>query len=105
MIGKRVEKLKSGELAASDFQIKNAVSLLLELHRGGIKLYLASGTDHADVVSEAKALGYADMFEGRIIGAVGDITVEAEKLVVDRIIRENQLAGHQLLPLETGRWK
>ncbi len=102
MIGKRMKKLNAGELAPSDFQMKNAMLLLQELHRRGIKLYLASGTDQADVVSEAKALGYADLFEGRIFGAVGDITVEAKKLVVDQIIRENRLAGHQFATLGDG---
>jgi rfaE bifunctional protein kinase chain/domain len=102
MIEKRMAKLESGELARSDFQIKNAMLLLLELHRRGIKLYLASGTDQADVVSEAEAMGYADLFEGKIFGAVGDITVEAKKLVVDQIIRENGLAGRQFATFGDG---
>jgi rfaE bifunctional protein kinase chain/domain len=93
MIEKRTAKLKSGELSPEHFQIKNAMALLRELHRRGIKLYLASGTDQADVVAEAQTMGYADMFQGRIFGAVGDVMVEAKKLVVDQIIRENQLSG------------
>jgi len=92
-IEKRTAKLKSGELSPEHFQIKNTMALLRELHRRGIKLYLASGTDQADVAAEAQTMGYADMFEGRIFGAVGDVTVEAKKLVVDQIIRENQLSG------------
>ncbi len=102
MVGKRMEKLGSGELDPMDFQIKNAVLLLRELHRRGIKLYLASGTDEADVIAEAKAMGYADLFEGRIFGAVGDIKVEAKKMVLERIIRENNLAGHQFATFGDG---
>ncbi len=102
MVGKRMEKLESGELAPMDFQIKNAGLLLQELHRRGIKLYLASGTDEADVIAEAKAMGYADLFEGRIFGAVGDIKVEAKKMVLERIIRENNLAGHQFATFGDG---
>jgi phosphoglycolate phosphatase-like HAD superfamily hydrolase len=102
MIEKRRAMLESGELTRSDFQIKNAMLLLQELHRRGVKLYLASGTDQADVFSEAEALGYADLFEGRIFGAVGDITVEAKKLVVDHIIRENGLAGRQFATFGDG---
>ncbi len=102
MIGKRMEKLESGELAPVDFQMKNAMLLLQELHGRGIKLYLASGTDQADVVTEAKAMGYADLFEGRIFGAVGDIKVEAKKVVLDRIIQENDLAGHQFATFGDG---
>jgi rfaE bifunctional protein kinase chain/domain len=102
MVEKRMKKLKSGELSPSDFQIKNAVALLRELHCRGIKLYLASGTDQLDVVAEAQAMGYADLFEDRIFGAVGDIRVEAKKLVVDQIIRENNLAGRQFATFGDG---
>ena len=102
MIETRTSKLKSGELSPEDFQIKNAMALLQELHRRGIKLYLASGTDQADVVAEAQAMGYADLFEGRIFGAVGDIRVEAKKLVVDQIIRKNDLSGHQFATFGDG---
>ena len=102
MIGRRMEKLESGELAPADFQMKNAMLLLKELHRRGIKLYLASGTDVADVIAEATAMGYADLFEGRIFGAVGDINVEAKKVVLDRIIQEHGLAGHQFATFGDG---
>jgi rfaE bifunctional protein kinase chain/domain len=102
LIETRMVKLKSGELKPSDFQIKNAMLLLRELHRRGIKLYLVSGTDQEDVVSEAEAMGYADMFEGRIFGAIGDVTVEAKKLVVDQIIREYGLTGRQFATFGDG---
>ena len=102
MIATRMSKLKSGELSPADFQIKNAMALLQELHRRGIKLYLTSGTDQADVVAEAQAMGYANLFEGRIFGAVGDITVEAKKLVVDQVIRDNELSGSQFATFGDG---
>ncbi len=95
MVNRRTKKIESGELDPIDFQVKNATPVLRELYRRGVKLYLASGTDEADVIGEAKAMGYADLFEGRIFGAVGDIKVEAKKMVLERIIRENNLAGHQ----------
>jgi len=102
MVNRRMEKVRSGELEPIDFQVKNSVLLLRELHRRGIKLYLASGTDEADVIAEAKAMGYADMFEGRIFGAVGDINIEAKKMVLERIIREHKLAGHQFATFGDG---
>lgn len=102
MIETRMAKLESGELSPADFQIKNAMTVLQELHRRGIKLYLASGTDQADLVAEAQAMGYADLFEGRIFGAVGDITIEAKKLVVDSIIGENDLSGRQFATFGDG---
>ncbi|HRU05961.1 MAG TPA: PfkB family carbohydrate kinase [Candidatus Brocadiia bacterium] len=87
----RVRRLRRGELDTSDFEIKNARKWLETLHGLGVKLYLASGTDQADVAAEAEAMGYAHLFEGRIYGAVGDVKVEAKKLVIERIIREHGL--------------
>ena len=55
-----------------------------------------SGTDHDDVVNEARALGYADLFNGGIFGAVGDITKYSKKIVMARIMSEHQLRGPQL---------
>ena len=102
MVDARMAKLKAGELDSTDFQIKNAALLLRQLHDRGVKLYLASGTDQADVLAEATALGYADLFEGRIFGAVGDTKIEAKKVVLDKIIREHNLQGHQLATFGDG---
>jgi len=93
MVRRRIVKLERDELSRTDFQIKNARLLLKRLHAQGIKLYLASGTDVEDVKAEAEAMGYADLFEGRIFGAVGNVKVEAKRLVLDRIIREHDLSG------------
>ena len=102
LVRQRIAKLRSGELTAADFQIKNAALLLQQLYDRGIKLYLASGTDEADVLFEAELMGYAHLFEGRIFGAVGKIDVEAKKIVLEKIIRENQLAGGQLATFGDG---
>lgn len=98
----RIQKLKKGELQASDFEIKNAHLLLEALSRRGVTLYLASGTDQADVIAEAEAMGYAHYFGGRIFGAVGDIAKEAKKMVLERIIREHNLLGHQFATFGDG---
>lgn len=86
MVSKREEKLSKGELTREDLTIKNAIPFLEKLYEKGIKLYLTSGTDEEDVKQEARALGYDKLFEGRIHGAVGDLTKEAKKIVLDRII-------------------
>jgi len=102
LVHQRVEKLEREELAAADFQIKNAGPLLESLHGCGVKLYLVSGTDEVDVRAEAKALGYADLFEGRIFGGVGDVKVEAKKMVLERIIRQHGLSGHEFVTFGDG---
>ena len=82
----REEKFRRGELAIEDVTMKGAVSFLKALKAAGVKLYLASGTDRADVVAEAKALGYADLFEGGIYGAEPGVETEAKKRVFQQIL-------------------
>jgi rfaE bifunctional protein kinase chain/domain len=96
LVHARLAKFQRGELDVHDYTMKGAVEFLKMLHARGVKLYLASGTDYEDVLAESKALGYADLFEGRIYGAVGDITKYSKKMVVDRILTENRLTGVQL---------
>jgi len=88
MVGERIDRLRHGELDVEDFTLKSAVRFLHALHARGAQLYLASGTDQDDVVREAGILGYADLFEGRIYGSVGDITKDAKKLVLERIMHD-----------------
>lgn len=84
----RVKKLKNLELSIEDFTIIKSISFLKILHKKGILLYLASGTDQKDVIREAGILGYADLFKGGIYGAVGDISKEPKKIVLKRILAD-----------------
>jgi phosphoglycolate phosphatase-like HAD superfamily hydrolase len=72
------------------------------LHSRGVKLYLASGTDQADVIAEAGALGYGHFFEGRIFGATGDIRVEAKAAVLKQIFEQHHLAGPEVATFGDG---
>ncbi|HSV99399.1 MAG TPA: PfkB family carbohydrate kinase [Sedimentisphaerales bacterium] len=96
MVNERLAKLKRGQLDVTDFTVKGAVEFLQTLRDRGVTLYLASGTDHADVVAEAEALGHAKLFNGGIYGAVGDIDSCSKKMVLDRILKENSLQGPEL---------
>jgi phosphoglycolate phosphatase-like HAD superfamily hydrolase len=96
LVNQRIEKLKRGELDVSDYTVKGGVQFLKTLRKRGVKLYLASGTDHQDVVAESKVLGYAELFDGRIYGAIGDVTKCSKKMVIERIMTENRLEGPEL---------
>ena len=86
MVRIREEKLKNGELLIEDLTIKGSVRFLETLHDKGIRLYLTSGTDEADVKHEAFVLGYDSLFDGRIFGATGDINADSKKMVLDTIL-------------------
>ena len=96
LVNRRIERFKCGELDIYDYTIKGAMDLLRALKQMGTKLYLASGTDRQDVVAESEALGYADLFDGGIYGSVGDIAKYSKKMVIEKIMAENNLAGPEL---------
>ncbi|MBN1804386.1 MAG: HAD hydrolase-like protein [Sedimentisphaerales bacterium] len=97
LVNRRIEKFKSGELDINDYTIKGSLNFIRALKNKGIKLYLASGTDNDDVIAESKALGYADLFDGGIYGAVGDITKYSKKMVIEKIMADNNLQGPELV--------
>jgi rfaE bifunctional protein kinase chain/domain len=96
LVQTRVARFDRGELNLTDYTLKGSVDFLRALHDRGVCLYLASGTDREDVLREAMALGYADLFDGGIYGAVGDVTKYSKKMVIDRIMTENKLSGSEL---------
>ncbi len=102
MVQARTWKIERGELSPQDFEMKGARAFIGLLHASGVKLYLASGTDEADVKAEATVMGYAQFFEGRIHGAVGDLKVEAKRIVIERIIQDGGLSGTELLVVGDG---
>ena len=79
-----------------DYTIKGAINFIDTLYKSGVKLYLASGTDKEDTFSEVKILGCGKYFGNRIYGSVFDITKYSKKLLIERIIQENDLSGPEL---------
>jgi sugar/nucleoside kinase (ribokinase family)/phosphoglycolate phosphatase-like HAD superfamily hydrolase len=93
MIASKKEGVANGTISPDEVTMAGSVEFLHYLHKRGVKLYLASGTDQADVVKEATLLGYADLFGGRIYGSVGKIDEDPKKVVLSRMIAS--LAGQE----------
>jgi phosphoglycolate phosphatase-like HAD superfamily hydrolase len=96
VVNGRLAKYRRGELDIDDLTVKGAVACLQSLRAMGVTLYLASGTDHDDVRNEAQALGYADLFNGGIYGALGEVNANSKRRVIQRILTENGLDGSHL---------
>ena len=77
-------------------------ALLESLRNRGLTLYLASGTDLKFVRHEAGLLGLTRFFGDRIYGALDDYRNFSKKLVIERIIRDNDLHGPELLGFGDG---
>ena len=77
-------------------------ALLESLQRRGLSLYLASGTDELFVKQEAELLDVTRYFGAHIYGAQDDYKNFSKKMVIDRLLRENQISGAQLLAFGDG---
>ncbi|MCP5517049.1 MAG: HAD family hydrolase [Verrucomicrobiales bacterium] len=101
-IAGRVAGLKSGAVQPDALLVHRARHLLELLQKRGLPLYLASGTDEQFVKQEAELLDVARYFEGRIYGALDDYKQFSKKMVIDRILRENNIPGELLLSFGDG---
>jgi len=65
-------------------------------------MYLASGTDEVFVKQEAEMLDLTRFFGKHIYGALDDYKQFSKKMVIERILRDNQIQGAQLLSFGDG---
>ena len=98
----RLTGLENGTLAADDLLVPGSRELLTMLRRHNVAMYLASGTDHDHVLREASLLRVTEFFDGHIYGAQRDYKTFSKKMVIDRIINENHLAGDALVGFGDG---
>ena len=101
-IGCRIDGIRSGALRRDDFLVHGARGLLENLQQRGLHLYLASGTDEIFVKEEAELLDLTRYFKGHIYGAQDNYKTFSKKMVIERILRENQINGEQLLAFGDG---
>jgi len=101
-IKSRHEALLSGASKADDFLVYNSVELLELLKDLGMNIYLASGTDEQFVKSEAQMLGIDKYFGNCIYGAQDDYKSFSKKMVINRILKENDIDGSKLLSFGDG---
>ncbi|HVI41194.1 MAG TPA: SIS domain-containing protein [Anaerovoracaceae bacterium] len=97
----RHEELQAG-CDPDKYTVAGARNLLKALKENGIKSYLASGTDEADVFMEAKLLKLEEFFDGGIYGAIDGVTDCSKELVIKKIISENRISPDQLVSFGDG---
>jgi phosphoglycolate phosphatase len=98
----RVAYLKAGRRSPEELTVPGALDLLAALRARDVVCYLASGTDRPYVLDEAGALGLPRFFDDRIYGALEDYTNFSKRMVIERILRENHLAGPELVAFGDG---
>jgi len=98
----RTDGLRSGALKPDDLTVFGTRALLERLKQRGLTVYLASGTDEQFVKAEAELLGLTPYFGRHIYGAQDNYKNFSKKMVIERILRENQIPGAQLLSFGDG---
>jgi len=100
-ITNRLEGLRSGRLSPSEMCVPGALEALSQITKSGIRCFLASGTDENYVLDEADLLGITPYFKG-IYGAQDDYQNFSKRMVIQKIIRENNLQGPELIAFGDG---
>jgi len=98
----RVEGLRTGKFSSDDLLVYGSRRMLELIRQRGLPMYLASGTDEVYVKQEAESLGLTPFFGPHIYGALDDYKRFSKKMVIDRIIQENRIAGAHLLSFGDG---
>lgn len=98
----RISRLEAKQDDPAQYLIAGAVEFLHALKAAGIDVYLASGTDHKDVVREATILGVADCFTA-IKGAPEHQAACSKEAVLKMLLEEKNLSGDQLLLVGDGK--
>jgi phosphoglycolate phosphatase len=101
-IGGRIADLESGRATAEAWTVPGSHALLEGLRRRGVVLYLASGTDLQFVRQEARLLGLDHYFGDHIYGALDEYRNFSKQMIVERMLREHDLCGAQLLGFGDG---
>ena len=98
----RLEGLESGRTSPEEWLVPGSRALLEGLKARGLKLYLASGTDHANVVQEAKLLQVYDYFDGGVFGALDDLKAFSKAILVKQIVDSAEHKGEEFLAFGDG---
>lgn len=98
----RREGLADGSISPEELLVPGSHDLLGALRELGVQLSLASGTDVNYVREEAELLRIAGYFDGRIYGALDAHESFSKQMVIEQILRENNVEGSRLIGFGDG---
>lgn len=98
----RVAELRDGRCAPEKYMVPGSIPLLEALKARGLKLYLASGTDHQYMTEEARLLGVDKYFDGGVFGALDDYKSFSKAILIQRIIAGAEAKGDEFLGFGDG---
>lgn len=101
-VDEKKRRLLQGAEKPAQYLMAGAADFLSALRRAGVRVYVASGTDHPDVVTEAKALQVYDLFD-ELLGAPPHEENCSKEAVLRRLIEKNGLSGEDVAVMGDGK--
>jgi len=98
----RIEMLGDGRAAPRDYEVPGSLDFLAALRARGVDIYLASGTDEHYVKNECGLLGAEPYCNGGVYGAQKEYKLFSKKMIVEKILVDNNLHGGELVGFGDG---
>lgn len=102
MLADKKKSLEEGTAKPEEFLVAGSENLLKSLKEAGIKIFVASGTDHADVVKEAKLLGIDKYFD-ELCGAPERCEDCSKEKVMSELLEKCGYSGDELCVAGDGK--
>jgi phosphoglycolate phosphatase-like HAD superfamily hydrolase len=102
LIEQRSQKIFRRQSEPDEFVVFGARQFLEQLTQRRLKLILLSGTIEHRVRQEVELLGLKHYFGDRIYGGALDHSQFSKKLVIERLLREENISGRNLLSFGDG---
>lgn len=101
-IAHKLQALSGKEARPEQYRIAGAAEFVKALKERGVTLYLASGTDHEDVLREAELLGVKEDFT-QIAGAPMHQAACSKEAVLKQLFTQMHYSGDELLVVGDGK--
>lgn len=101
-IRQRKAAMSDGRAKPDEFVVHGARALLEQLRDRELVLIILSGTVEHQVKEEADMLGLAKFFGRHIYGGTSDLAQSSKQAVLERLSREENVPGQQLLSFGDG---
>ena len=101
-IATRLDDLRAGRVDPDRYTVPGARRWLEILRERGLKMYLASGTDHAYMLEEARLLDVERYFDGGVFGALDDYKSFSKKILIQRVIASSEFRGDEFIGFGDG---
>jgi phosphoglycolate phosphatase-like HAD superfamily hydrolase len=98
----RREELRRGTVSPEKYLLPGTRALLDSLKARGLKMYCASGTDHAYTVEETEMLGIRHYFDGGVYGAQEDYKSFSKEILIRKMVSSMECRGDELLGFGDG---